>query len=129
MNDQAITDHEPDGSGLRLVIADDDEDIRNLLRINLELNHYEIVGVAVNGEEAVAQAIAQHPDVIILDYRMPELDGAQAAEQIRGAAPDVKIVGFSATHGSENEWADTYIEKWRIAELSSLIEKLCRNFV
>ena len=128
MSIESTTHHEIDGAGLRLVIADDDEDIRNILKVNLELSHYEIVGVASDGAEAVEQTLEQHPDVIILDYMMPNMDGAAAAERIRQADPDVKIVGFSATLGDDPEWADIYIEKWRIGELGELIERLCRHF-
>ncbi|MFC1851969.1 protein kinase [candidate division CSSED10-310 bacterium] len=63
----------------RILIADDEDDIRTLLSIILQQNGYEAV-LAKNGEEAVSMAIAQEPALICLDLMMPKMDGYQAAE-------------------------------------------------
>lgn len=114
--------------GLRLVIADDDDEIRHCLRVMLELDHFEVVGEAATGREAVARALEAQPDVIILDYRLPQLNGEQAAEMIRGVVPGVKILAFSAACDGGWEWADRYLDKARIAHLGSEIDDLYRSY-
>jgi DNA-binding NarL/FixJ family response regulator len=54
-----------------------------------------VCGEAGNGAEAVEKVKQLHPDVVILDYKMPVLDGLGAASQIRGLAPDIKVILFT----------------------------------
>ncbi len=85
----------------RILIADDHEIMRKGLRMVLEAkSNWEICGEATNGEEAVAQAEALHPDLIILDVSMPLLGGFQAAQQILKSHADARILLYT-THQSE----------------------------
>ncbi len=69
---------------LTILIVDDAEDVRRDLRTVLQFAHdLEIVGEAVNGIEAVALADQIRPDVVLMDLRLPGLDGFEATEQIR----------------------------------------------
>ncbi len=68
----------------RVVIAEDEAIIRLDLREILEEEGYEIVGETGRGDEAVELVKKHNPDVVILDIRMPGLDGLQAAKQIAG---------------------------------------------
>jgi DNA-binding NarL/FixJ family response regulator len=81
------------GSTVRVLIVDDQqlmrEGIASLLKIQ---DGIEIAGTAANGQEALEQAISQHPDVILMDVRMPVLDGVAATEQIHRQVPDCKIL-------------------------------------
>ncbi|HVF11894.1 MAG TPA: response regulator transcription factor [Actinomycetota bacterium] len=79
----------------RIVIADDTSDFRYVLRQILELEGFDVVGEASDGEQAVALVAAQHPDAILLDLRMPNLSGADAVPRIRAAWPKTKIVVLS----------------------------------
>jgi len=75
------------GARLKILIVDDAEDVRRGLRTVLLLAHdLEIVGEAVNGIEAVALADKLRPDVVLMDLRLPGLDGFEATEQIRRRA-------------------------------------------
>jgi len=78
---------------VRVLIVDDQqlmrEGIASLLKIQDGL---EIVGTAANGQEALEQALSQQPDVILMDVRMPVLDGVAATEQIHRQLPDCKIL-------------------------------------
>lgn len=97
------TDRRPEAERLvalpRVLVVDDSEDIRMLLRIRLERSgSYEVVGEAGDGLEAVEQARSLQPDVVLLDIAMPRMDGLEALPLIREAVPDVHVIvlsGFS----------------------------------
>ena len=78
---------------IRVLIADDQEVIRTGLTIIL--NHQpdlEVIGQAANGEQAVALAQSLEPDVILMDIKMPRLNGIQATRQICAAHPKTQII-------------------------------------
>ena len=81
----------------RVVIAEDEALIRMDLAEMLAEEGYAVVGQAADGETAVALAEQQRPDLVILDVKMPVLDGISAAEQIVGEriAPVVILTAFS----------------------------------
>jgi DNA-binding response OmpR family regulator len=66
----------------RILVADDDPSILRLLQLNFELEGYE-VHTASDGEEALAQARASSPDVIVLDVMMPGLDGWEVCRRLK----------------------------------------------
>ena len=81
----------------RVVIAEDEALIRLDLREMLEEEGYVVVGEAGDGERAVELAEKERPDLVVLDVKMPKLDGISAAERIAGAriAPIVILTAFS----------------------------------
>jgi two-component system, NarL family, response regulator NreC len=82
--------------GIRILLADDHEIVRNGLRALFERESgMDVVGEAENGRVAVALAKKLRPDVVILDIGMPDLNGIEAARQIGAAAPGVKILALS----------------------------------
>ncbi len=82
---------------MRVVIAEDEALIRMDLAEMLADEGYEVVGEAADGQRAVELATEHRPDVVILDVKMPVLDGIAAAEQIaaRRIAPVVMLTAFS----------------------------------
>src|SRR4029077_4700407 len=80
----------------RILIADDHSLVRKVLKTTLE-NHsdWQGCGPATNGLEAVQKAAELHPDLIILDFAMPVMDGLGAARRILSASPSVPILIFT----------------------------------
>ena len=82
---------------LRIVIADNESIIRMDLREMLEDAGHEIVGEAVDGWHAVETTRARRPDLVIMDIKMPEMDGITAAKKIsdEGIAPVLLLTAYS----------------------------------
>ncbi|MGH3990503.1 MAG: response regulator, partial [Pseudonocardiaceae bacterium] len=81
----------------RVVIAEDEALIRLDLKEMLEEEGYVVVGEAGDGEQAVALAEEHRPDLVVMDVKMPRLDGISAAERVASAriAPVVMLTAFS----------------------------------
>jgi DNA-binding NarL/FixJ family response regulator len=78
---------------VRVLVADDQRVVRDGLVLLLGLlPQVEVVGTAANGEEAVDQATAQQPDVVLMDLRMPRCDGVEATRRLRERAPEIKVI-------------------------------------
>jgi DNA-binding NarL/FixJ family response regulator len=81
----------------RILIADDHVSIRTALRELLDLvTGIEVVGEATTGREAVELAEELNPDIIIMDVRMPGLDGIEATRVIKQRHPQIRVVAHSA---------------------------------
>ena len=82
---------------VRVLIVDDEADMRLLVRTVLRnANGLEVVGEAGSGEEAITAVRSLDPDVVVLDYRMPDLTGVEVAEQLLAEQPGRVIVILSA---------------------------------
>jgi DNA-binding NarL/FixJ family response regulator len=78
---------------IRVLLADDEQLVRTGFRMILEsTDDIEVVGEAVNGLEAVAAAARLHPDVVLMDVRMPVLDGIGATERLMSLDPVPRVV-------------------------------------
>jgi DNA-binding NarL/FixJ family response regulator len=82
---------------MRVLIADDHPLFRDGLRSLLEMRGIEVLGEARNGREAVAQSSRLHPDVLLMDLNMPELDGLAATRLLSSQQPEVKVVILTAS--------------------------------
>lgn len=80
----------------RVLIADDDDAVRTVVSHVLSDEGLDVVGVARDGNEAVALALALRPDTVVLDIRMPGLGGLEAAQQIHSVDPSIRLVMLSA---------------------------------
>ena len=82
---------------VRVLIADDHPMIRSgLAQLVSAEPDLEVVGTAADGVRAVELAEREHPDVVLLDLSMPELDGIAAAEQLRQRSPGTRVLVLSS---------------------------------
>jgi len=81
---------------IRVLVADDHPMVRNCITKILESQEdLEVVGKASNGVVAIEMAHALHPDVVLMDCRMPLMDGVEATQYIRKDHPEISVIGFS----------------------------------
>ena len=112
-----------------VLIVDDDDQIRYLLRMLFETEGFEVVGEASDGPNGLALAMRHEPDFIILDYLMPGMDGAETARCLKVMAPGSRIVAFSAILTKKPEWADAFLDKERVVEVAPLLRVLAEALV
>ncbi len=119
----------------RILVVDDDPDILQVVKINLELEGYE-VDTAEDGREAVDKAVADAPQLILLDIMMPRMDGLTALRRIRshGATGNTSIILLTARGLPEDRvrglelGADDYITKpFDIGELVARVKAVLRR--
>src|SRR5579875_1699988 len=79
----------------RVLIVDDNEDLRTLARLQLEAQGCSVAGEAVDGVDAIAAATRLQPDVVLLDLAMPRMDGLEALPLLLKAVPGVRVVVMS----------------------------------
>jgi DNA-binding NarL/FixJ family response regulator len=80
----------------RILIADDHEVVRSGLRKILESQpKWEVVGEASDGKDAVAKALELKPDIAVLDYALPLVNGIEATRQIRARQPRTEVLIFT----------------------------------
>jgi len=81
----------------RIMIADDSDSVRLVLKDILSIGKFELVGEAINGTEAVEKFNALKPDLLLLDLAMPKKDGLTVIKEIMATHPDAKIIVVTAT--------------------------------
>lgn len=94
---------------LRLVVVDDEPDVLLLLRLQLSaLPGLEVVGTALNGEDAIEACRKERPDGVVMDLLMPVSSGFHAIEVLQQEHPGIVIVAYTAVAG---EYVRTEMER------------------
>ena len=78
------------------MVVEDTDHVRRMLISMLELDGFEVVGAAGSGAEAVEQVASADPDVVVLDFKMPGLDGIETARLIRERRPEQPLILYTA---------------------------------
>lgn len=79
-----------------VIVADDDVHVREMLVGLLDDLGYRVVGAFAEAAGAVRACVAEPPDVVLLDHRMPGMSGTEAAAVLRGMVPDLPVIVLSA---------------------------------
>ena len=120
---------------LKVLVVDDTEHVRDMLVQMLELDGFDVVGQAASGEEAIDLAQTSDPNVVVMDYVMPDLDGLSAAKAIKEDRPTQAIILYTAYLDAnvENQAreAGVALVVGKVEGLNQLerhINELCRDF-
>ena len=86
----------------RIVVADNDPEITDLLMVDLRAEGHEVVGSAPGGEEAFRLCVEHRPDVLVIDYRMPPgPNGLEIAARVRAELPEIAVVLYTNYRGAD----------------------------
>lgn len=119
----------------KILLVEDDPAIIRLLKVALETNGY-IPVIAKNGIGGISSYLSEHPDLVLLDLGLPDIDGMEVLSQIREMSEKIPVIVVSA-RGSEEEkvealdaGADDYVTKpFNVAELLARIRVSLRKSV
>jgi CheY-like chemotaxis protein len=100
----------------KILIVDDNADVREVLQCQLKMLGYLVIS-AENGYVAIEKAIAEQPDLILMDIMMPEMDGWQASRAVR-SNPDIKDIPILAATAMS-----------RRADLNACLEAGCNGYI
>lgn len=119
---------------VRILIADDNPHVRHGLRTLLEHNpQWQVCGEAVDGRDAVVKAKELSPDLVVLDFLMPGLNGLEAAREIHKSVPSVRLLMCTMylspqlTEVAKSSGVQGAVPKTGISHLTRGIEAVLRN--
>jgi CheY-like chemotaxis protein len=116
---------------MKVLIAEDTESVRMALRLAMEHLGHEVVGCVVNGWEALETYEATRPEMVLMDVRMPRMDGLTATSEIARRDRDAKVVIVTATRTTEAEAREAgargFVAKpFAVSELGDAIHQAVR---
>jgi DNA-binding NarL/FixJ family response regulator len=91
--------------GIRVLVVDDTDHVRRMLTTMLAVDGFEVVGSAADGPAAVSAAAESDPDVVVVDYRMPRMDGLETARRLKEQRPGQHVILYTAFIDPELEQA------------------------
>jgi CheY-like chemotaxis protein len=112
----------------RILVADDDECVRGVMRAILAASGYSIVE-ARDGEDALRKSLAAHFDLLLMDHNMPNMSGWEACAEIRRHKPGTKVLILSGSvHQPKTDTADVQFlpKPFQNAELVSAVGEMLR---
>jgi chemotaxis response regulator CheB len=108
---------------VNILIVDDDDSIRDLFRAILAVeDNVGEVREAANGADAVRVVSEFSPDVIVLDFTMPGMDGEETVAALRDTNPNARIVAFSGVLQRKPDWADDHYVKGDLPDMAAILE-------
>lgn len=115
----------------KLLIAEDSGVVQRLIKLAIQVDKtIEVVGIVSDGEQAVAETLKHKPDVVVMDYRMPKMNGGDALKQIMSQCP-TSIIFVSSAVEMKNELlklgAASFIEKPKELDYTGIATKLIND--
>ena len=113
-----------------ILVVEDHKDLRELVVLFLHSRGYEVLQAA-NGAEAIQKAVSADPKFILLDIRLPDMNGVEVAQRILRLKPDIPIVGWTADYVSgpylerllKAGFIDCLQKPFSLSEVMRLLEK------
>ena len=87
------------------LVVDDTDHVRRMLTTMLAVDGFEVVGSAADGPTAIDAAADHSPDVVVVDYRMPSMDGLETARRLKEHRPELHVIVYTAFIDEELEKA------------------------
>jgi len=114
---------------VKVLIVEDTESVRFALRLALEYLGHEVVGTAIDGHEALEKYKSVHPELVVMDVRMPRMDGLTCTELLSKHDPNARVLVITGGRITENDarkaGARGFVEKpFEIAHLNELIASI-----
>ena len=114
---------------MKILIAEDTDSVCFALRMAMEYLGHEVVGTATDGVEALRQYDSVHPEVVLMDVRMPRMDGLTCTARLARQDPNAKVIIITGGRTTEADavgaGAQAFIEKpFGIEELGQVIHSL-----
>ena len=81
---------------IKVLVVDDTDHVRRMLDTMLSMDGFDVVGTAGDGQVAIAEADELDPDVVVIDYMMPGMDGLECARQMRQRRPNQLVIIYTA---------------------------------
>ena len=111
---------------MKILIAEDTDSVRYALRLVLEHLGHEVIGFAIDGEEAIEKCKSMQPELVLMDVRMPIMDGLTCTSLLAKDNPNAKVVIVTGSRTTENEareaGASAFVEKpFGVSELNQAI--------
>jgi DNA-binding NarL/FixJ family response regulator len=119
-----LTDDELLADPIRILIADDDMRTTMVLRDSLPAFGFDVVGNARNGAEAGEKAAGLHPEVVLMDLRMPDVDGIEATVLIKAQEPRTQVVILTAFSEHDSRVAAEYMGAATLLEKNAPLEEI-----
>jgi CheY-like chemotaxis protein len=94
-----------DAAPIRVLVVDDTDHVRRMLTTMLSVDGFEVVGGASDGPSAIEAVTTGQPDVVVIDYKMPAMDGLETARRIRADHPTQHVILYTAFADPEVEAA------------------------
>lgn len=118
---------------LRIVLVDDVKEVRDAVAELLGNTGHEIVAEANDGAAGVEAALAHGPDLVLMDWHMPGMEGIEATRQIRASCPGAAIIAFCSTDTPElrdafrTAGAEAFVDKRDVRGLIAAVDAVARS--
>ncbi len=94
---------------IKVLVVDDTDHVRRMLTTMLSVDGFEVVGGVSDGPGAIAAVAEERPDVVVIDYKMPAMDGLETARRIRADHPAQHVIIYTAFADADVEAAASEI--------------------